>query len=189
MTVAVNETMQTLDLSVPLDKLPKWVYGLSVLLIVLPLLPFVLIYGLPYLFEQASNLLLLPLFMVLVLLHEAFHAIGWKYAGGLKWSKFKFGFSWKGLAPYCHATAPMNIQGYRFGAALPGIVTGVVPLIIGTLIGDAMLTFASAIMISAAVGDIYVLWTLRAMPNHAQVIDHPSNAGCLVLLPEKASTL
>lgn len=186
MTAAVNEPMQTLDLSVPLDKLPKWVYGLSVLLIVLSLLPFVLVYGLSYLQDGIGSLLLLPLFIVLIVLHEAFHAIGWKYAGGLKWSKFKFGFSWKGLAPYCHATMPMNIQGYRFGAALPGIVTGVVPLVIGTIIGDAVLTFVSAVMISAAVGDIYVLWTLRDMPPHAQVIDHPKNAGCLVLLPQNA---
>lgn len=186
MTAAVNETMQTLDLSVPLDKLPLWVYGLSAALIVVPLLPFGLLYGAEYLLKNAANMLLLPIFIALVLLHEVCHAIGWKFAGGLRWSNFKFGFSWKGLAPYCHATVPMNVQGYRFGAALPGIVTGVVPLIIGTITADAGLTFVSAVMISAAVGDIYVLWTLRNIPPYAQVIDHPSNAGCLVLLPQNA---
>lgn len=189
MTPAASEKMQTLDLSVPLNKLPIWIYGLSVLLWLLPLVPFVWLYGMPYFLANASNLAVLPGFIVLVILHELFHAIGWKYAGGLKWSKFKFGFSWRGLAPYCHATAPMNIQGYRFGAALPGIVTGVVPLIIGTLLGDAALTFVSAVMISAAIGDIYVLWTLRNMPPYAQVIDHPNNAGCLVLLPDNAPAL
>lgn len=189
MTLSASENMKTMDLSVPLNKLPIWIYGLSVALWLLPMIPFVMLYGIPYFLSNAFNLIILPGFIVLVILHELFHAIGWKYAGGLKWSKFKFGFSWRGLAPYCHATAPMHVRAYRFGAALPGIVTGVVPLMIGTLMGDAPLTFVSAVMISAAIGDIYVLWTLRNVPDYAQVVDHPSNAGCLVLLPQNTPAM
>ncbi|MCU0513910.1 MAG: DUF3267 domain-containing protein [Anaerolineae bacterium] len=177
---------RTLDLSVPLHRLPAWVYGLSLVLLVVPLLPYVALYGLDRFLGGAFGAWQVPAALLLIVAHEAVHALGWKLAGGLAWRQFKFGVAWRALAPYCHATAPMPVAAYRLGAVLPLIVTGIVPALLALAAGDAGWTFLSAIMISAAVGDIFVLWTLRHIPAGAQVEDHPSQAGCVVHLEAAA---
>lgn len=176
--------MREVDYSLPFDKLPFWLTPLSIVMLLLPLLPFMIQRGFMAIFDETWDWWLLPLLILLILLHEVVHAIAWKLASGLPWSSFKFGFSWKGLAPYCHATAPMNLQAYRIGTVMPAILTGLLPLIIAYAINSAPLILIGGVMISAAVGDAFVLWTLRAAPQNAQVLDHPSQVGCLVYLPE-----
>lgn len=177
--------MREVDYSVPFDKLPVWLAPLSIVMLFVPLIPFVLQRGFAPLFNETWTWWLFPVLILLILAHEAVHAIGWKYASGLDWSQFKFGFSWKGLAPYCHATAPMLAQPYRIGGILPAIVTGVLPLLIGYMLNSAPLILIGGVMISAAVGDVFVLWTIRHLPKDAKVLDHPSQVGCIAWLPEQ----
>lgn len=171
-----------LDLSVPVHELPRWVWGLSLILLIVPLAPFVAVHGLLTLLYGLNTPWIVVGFFVLIVAHEAIHAIGWKVASGLPWTSFRFGFAWRGLAPYCHCKQPMNVVAYRIGGILPLIFTGILPWLIGLALADAALTFIGAMLIMGAVGDIYVLWSLRAVPSSAQVIDHESNAGCMVLL-------
>lgn len=172
----------------PLTALPRPLVPISLALLLLPLLPYGLLYGVDALLSGFNNfLVMLAAFIFLIIAHEAVHAIGWKFASGLPWSAFTFGVVWQALAPYCHATKPMQLRPYRIGAALPGIVTGVVPWLLGLLLQDPTLTIISAVMISAAVGDIYVLWTLRGLPAGTEVLDHPNQAGCIVYLPQDAT--
>lgn len=173
-----------LDLSVPVHELPRWVWGLSLLLLIIPAAPYVLVHGLPMFLYGIGTPWVLVGFAVLIVAHEAIHAIGWKLASGLPWSSFRFGFLWRGLAPYCHCKQPMNVMAYRIGGVLPLILTGIVPWLIGLALADPALIFVAAMLIMGAVGDIYVLWSLRAVPSSAQVIDHESNAGCMVLLAD-----
>lgn len=171
------------DVSVPLTQIASSGLGLSIGLFVLPLLPYWALYGFgPFWGEVfgANWLLLLGLTLVLIVAHEAVHAIGWKFAGQLDWSQLTFGFAWKTLSPYCHSKAPMTAQAYRIGALLPLILTGILPWVIGLVRADAALTFISAIMISAAIGDLMVVWIIRQVQPTALVLDHPSNAGCYV---------
>lgn len=181
---AASRPQKQLDLSVPVHELPRWVWTLCLILIFAPLIPFVLIHGLLALLNGMNPLGILVGFILLILLHEGIHALGWKLASGLPWSAFTFGFAWRALAPYCHAKQPMNVVAYRIGGILPLIFTGIVPWLIGLIQADATLTALGAMLIAGAVGDIYVLWSLRGVPSHAQVIDHESNAGCVVLLDE-----
>lgn len=171
------------DVSMPLTEIATNGLWLSLLLLAVPLVPYWLVYGFGPFWGAVSGagwLWILVWVLLLILAHEGVHAIGWKYAGGLQWSQLKFGFLWKTLSPYCHALAPMPAGAYRIGAVLPLIVTGILPWIIGLLRADAPLTFVSAIMISAAVGDLIVLWIIRDVNPATLVLDHPSNAGCYV---------
>lgn len=179
-----HHNKREVDLSVPVEKLPAWVWLLSVGLLIGSLIPYGVLYGVPDILGGLLNPLLLPLFVLLIVAHEVVHAIGWKVSSGLAWRDFKFGFLWKSLSPYCHAKKPMPVMAYRIGAALPGIVTGVLPLLVALLTGDGTLAVISAVMISAAVGDIYVLWSVRNVPDNAELIDHPSQAGCIALIPD-----
>jgi hypothetical protein len=182
MTAVPISSKKIQDLSVPIHQLPRWVFYLALVLMIVPLIPFVIQYGLLHLLYGIGSWWVLIGFAVMTVLHEATHAIGWKIASGLPWSSFTFGFAWRGLAPYCHSKQPMNATAYRIGGILPLIFTGILPWLIGMATGDPALTFVGTMLITGAVGDIYVLWSLRHTPASAQVMDHESNAGCVVLL-------
>src|SRR5690349_18802183 len=90
-----EKNMREVDYSLPFDKLPFWLAPLSIVLLLLPLLPLMIVEGIGALISQTWAWWLLPMMIVLILAHEAVHAIAWKLASGLDWSQFKFGFSWK----------------------------------------------------------------------------------------------
>lgn len=177
---------QARDVSVPIHRILPGLLLASFVLIVLVVLPYWYVWGV---FPVYDSLAILVPFAGLVLVHELVHALGWKIAGNLRWRDFKFGFSWRGLSPYCHAKVPMTARAYRFGAMLPGIVTGVVPVVIGTLLRDPALTFLGAVLIGGAIGDLYVLWIIRRVAPTERVMDHPSRAGCLVLRDDSAGVV
>jgi len=176
--------MREVDLSRPLNQLPFWVVPLSILMLILPLVPFMVLHGLHFTLSNLWSWWIVPGLLLGILLHEGVHALAWKYSSGLAWSQFTFGIKWEALAPYCHAKAPMSRNAYRIGALAPLIVTGILPLIVSYFNATAPLAFFSALMISAAIGDVFVLWMIRHVPPQAQLIDHPENAGCIMLLPE-----
>jgi len=117
---------------------------------------------------------------VAIAVHEGLHALAWMLAGGVKFNEIRFGFDVRNLAPYAHARTDMTARAYRVGVLTPGIVLGVIPCIVGIATGDGLLTLFGAIMLSAAIGDLYVYWIIREVPGDAQVRDHPSQAGCMV---------
>jgi hypothetical protein len=176
------------DVSIPLPEVMARVTILSLVLLVVPMLVYIVIYGFDEfwsgVFDNDNFLVWLIIFVVTIALavvaHEGIHAIGWKLFSGLGWDQIKFGIDRKTLSPYCHARAPMRASAYRIGAALPGILLGVVPIIVGLVGASAGWTAFGALLLSAAVGDALVLWVIRDVPADAWVLDHPSNAGCYV---------
>jgi hypothetical protein len=172
------------DVSIPITNLLPQAVVLSLVLLIVSGIPYLLIWGFPasWRFSLGEILLTFLALAVLVVAHEAIHAIGWMIFGGVPPSSIRFGVDAKTLSPYAHTSTPMKATGYRIGAALPGILTGIVPTIIGTVIGHGWLTFLGAFMVMGAVGDLLVLWAIRDVPGNARVLDHPSNAGCYVLL-------
>lgn len=174
---------RALDYTVELEALPRWVLWLGLLLTVVPLVPFAFLYSAQALIGNIHILGLILGFIVLIVAHELVHAIGWKFTSGLPWHRFSFGVLWRVLAPYCHAKDPMALTPYRIGAVLPLFMTGILPWLVGLFQADATLTIVGSLLISGAIGDIYVLWVLRDLPTSALVQDHPSRAGCIAYLP------
>ena len=64
--------------------------------------------------------------------------------------------------------------------ALPTLVLGVIPGLLGLLLGNFLLAFWAVIMLVSGSGDLAILWAIRPVPGDAIVRDHPSRAGCLV---------
>lgn len=174
---------RAVDYTVELEALPRWVLWMGLLLMIVPLVPFVFLHGMQALWGNINVLGLILGFIVLIVGHELVHAIGWKFTSGLPWGRFSFGVLWRVLAPYCHAKDPMALTPYRIGAVLPLFVTGILPWLVGLIQADATLTIVGALLISGAIGDIYVLWVLRDLSTRALVQDHPSRAGCIAYLP------
>ena len=165
-----------------------WANVIALLLLpaafILFLLPFLLLWGSR---QQVVSLdLLNAMGMLLALLlgivaHELLHAIGFVWLGKVAWSEVKFGFSWKGLAPYAHCRRPLPATAYRAATLLPGLVLGVLPGLIGVAIGSWWLVLWGIFMLIAAGGDLAVWWAIRSVPADALVLDHPTKAGCHVL--------
>ena len=132
------------------------------------------------------NLLQRPFLFILFIIigvfaHEYMHKIGWIIFGKMPSSSIEFGFQLKTLSPYAHATEPMEITAYRWGAALPCILLGIIPAIIGIILGNPIVLLYGGIFIFAAGGDLLILWITRFLKPGTRIEDHPTRAGCYVL--------
>jgi len=154
----------------------------------LPLLavgvPFLLIWGGSRLLFGGRELfhwyVFLPACVVGVVAHEVIHGISWAVLGGKPVSSIRFGVQWKALTPYAHCSEPMPASAYRWGAAMPAIVLGVIPALIGLATGNGGWAIFGILFLIAALGDCIVLWMIRDVPANVLVEDHPQRAGCYV---------
>ncbi len=172
------------DRSLPMGRLPLWVWVAMLLLTALPVALYALRVGDGTVLDVGISGLLWTL--VLIIAHEGVHAVAWKGASRLPWSAFHFGVMWKTLSPYCHADRPVSVRAYRIGAAAPLFATGLLPWTVATVFELPGLAFAGAILIGAAAGDLYILWSLRDLRDGALIQDHASQVGCIVLYPSDA---
>lgn len=116
-----------------------------------------------------------------VLVHELIHGVTWAIFGRKPWSSIKFGFQTRTLTPYCHINEPIEVNAYRIGAFMPGLVVGILPYVYSLTTGDPNWFWFSLIHTSAAGGDWLVLWLIRNVKKGSLVEDHPSQAGCYVI--------
>jgi hypothetical protein len=116
-----------------------------------------------------------------VLLHEWLHGLAWMFAGGLEHDAIKYGFKLSALAPYAHCKVAVRARAYRFGVVAPGLILGLLPYIVGLIIGEAVLIWFGFIFTLAAGGDFLMLWIIRDIPANCRVEDHPERVGCKVI--------
>lgn len=115
-----------------------------------------------------------------IVLHELIHGITWALFLKDGFKSIKFGIIREYLTPYCHSKGPMKIKHYLLGAIMPAIVLGIVPAVLGVILGNLWLTIFGVVFTTAAIGDFMVINFLKNenMNHYAQ--DHPSEAGCYV---------
>ncbi len=118
----------------------------------------------------------LALLLPAIPLHEAIHAAVARYFG----AEARFGFDRRTWTPYVHVQTPLRVWQYRWQAAAPTLLLGVLPLALGWLTGGPILYFFGLIMCLSGLGDGIVLWLLRAAPADFWALDHPSRVGCQV---------
>lgn len=124
------------------------------------------------------------LFLAVVLgivFHELIHGISWVIAGRKPFSAIKFGFQWKTFTPYAHLKEPVEVNAYRIGTFMPGLILGILTYVLSLLLGSGDLLWFSLIHTTAAGGDWLILWLIRGVRAGSLVEDHPTNAGCYVL--------
>jgi hypothetical protein len=123
----------------------------------------------------------LPVLIIGVFVHEAIHAIGWSLASGRPLRAIAMGFQLRSLSPYAHPRDPMQARAYRIGAAMPGLVLGILPAVVAIGFGWPVLLVFGLLFTIAAGGDALVLWLIRGVPGEKSVADHPTRAGCVVI--------
>jgi len=126
-------------------------------------------------------LLFLGIVVAGIILHELLHGITWMIAGGKKFSDIKFGYNVRAFAPYAHCRKPLDIRAYRAGAAMPGILLGILPYLVSLATGNGWLLLFGFIFSVMATGDAIILWVTKEIDAGTLVKDHPSKAGCRVI--------
>lgn len=129
-------------------------------------------------FGSSEMLLLLVVFIVGIVVHELIHGITWILATHKGFSHLSFGVI--KMSPYCHIDVPMPKRQYVAGALMPLLLLGVLPTLVALAIGNFFWLLVGIIFITAAAGDIMIVWAIRKEPATVLVYDHPSEAGCYV---------
>jgi hypothetical protein len=132
-------------------------------------------------FIKQTYLQIILFVIVSVPIHELIHAIGFRFFGNIPWSKIKFGFAVKLLAPYAHPTVPINKIPYAWAGALPGLVLGVIPLITGLIIRSMLLSYLGMIAMVMAGGDVFTLWKLRFAPKDSYILENQEQDGFTIM--------
>lgn len=162
--------------------------GVANLVAAILTVPVILVFAVPHavlhgemLLDMSTTTLFLSVvaIVIAIVVHEGLHGIGYKLAGA-SWDEIEYGV--KSFSPYAHCKVPLRVNGYRVAVALPGLALGILPGLVGILLGSAALTFFGAFMTSGALGDAMILWLLRDAPKNARVLDHPSKVGCKLVI-------
>lgn len=134
-------------------------------------------------FSAAGPALLLPVFFVLIVLHELVHGITWSCFTQNRMKDIKFGVMWKYLTPYCKCRKPLKKGQYITGALMPAIVLGILPAIASIIAGSLFVFALAELMIMSGGGDfLIVAKTLRYRAQSRDTLfrDHPYEAGLVM---------
>lgn len=120
---------------------------------------------------------------VLVVLHELIHGLSWSLFTPRRFGDIEFGFMKQYLTPYCTCLTPLTKGQYIFGALMPLVLLGILPMATGILMGSMPVLFMGIIMTVSAAGDIMIVWCLLTYRSQAETVvymDHPTQAGGVI---------
>ena len=130
-----------------------------------------------------NPILFLVLLFALIVVHELIHGLSWSLFAEHHWKDIEFGFMKQYLTPYCTCGVPLKKGAYIFGALMPLILLGILPMIAGILTGSFGLLLLGIIMADSAAGDIMIVWKILRYRSEAETIvyiDHPTQAGGVI---------
>lgn len=130
-----------------------------------------------------GTLLLFLLFFVLIVVHELIHGLSWAIFTEHHWKDISFGFMKQYLTPYCSCAVPLKKGQYIFGALMPLLVLGLVPMLVGILTGSLLTLLLGVMLADGAAGDILIVWKIlryRSAAKEVVYIDHPTQAGGVI---------
>ena len=121
--------------------------------------------------------------VVLIVVHELIHGISWSLFAEHHWKDIEFGFMKQYLTPYCTCCVPLSRNQYIFGALMPLVLLGILPMIGGIVAGSMSALLMGIIMTSSAAGDILIAWKVlryRSKAENITYMDHPTQAGGVI---------
>jgi len=166
--------------------------NLIALLLIIPLtaiilIPFILIWDYET-FKAGKEIFYDYFFLYLlggIVLHELLHGLTWGYFASNGMKSIEFGVKWQFLTPYCHCKEPLKVKHYKIGCAMPLIVMGIIPSIIGLVIGHGGILSFGIFFTWTAGGDMIALYMLRKLDNQMYISDHPKKMGFIREIKEK----
>lgn len=129
------------------------------------------------------SILLLPILLALIVLHELIHGLVWGFFAGNHFDSIDFGVIWKALTPYCTCSEPMKKWQYILGGAMPTLVLGGGTAVIAVVTGQFLLFFLAELMIFSGGGDFLIILKIllyRSSGKDTVFYDHPYECGVVV---------
>lgn len=124
-------------------------------------------------FSAWSILLFFVGYIVLIVLHEIFHLIGFMVFGKAKYKDLNYGLNLKLGVAYATTTKPLRNDAMKKALLLPFWTTAVIPSIIGFAYDSFLFVILGAFLIAGAIGDFFMYKELRKFPKDALVKDDP----------------
>jgi len=127
-------------------------------------------------------IIMLPIILVLIVVHELVHGITWRFLVQDKKS-IEFGFTPQRMTPYCTCSEPLSRSKYVLGGIMPFLVLGVLLTVIAIFTGSKFLLTLASLNVFGAGGDLTVLIKLFLYKSSAKemvILDHPTDCGCLI---------
>lgn len=127
-------------------------------------------------------------YLLLIVLHEFFHLLGFRVFSKVPWRKMKVGVNLKlGIA---YATTPvfMTNREIRKSLLLPFWMTGVLPALLGLYLDNNLVIALAALLIGGASGDFSMYRQLKKLPDHWLIQDHPTAPKLNIFNPDELNT-
>ena len=121
--------------------------------------------------------------LTFIVLHELIHGLSWSLFCPNGFKDIQFGVMKQYLTPYCTCLVPLSKGAYIFGALMPLVILGIVPMIAGIVTGDWSVELMGIIMADSAAGDIMIVRDIlryRSTAEEVVYIDHPTQAGGVI---------
>ena len=128
-------------------------------------------------------------YILLIILHELFHLLGFRVFGDVPWKKMIVGVNLKMGIAYATTDQLMTNRAIRKALLLPFWTTGILPAFIGLYIGSGLLVSLSALLIGGAAGDFAMYKELKELPDDWVVKDDPELPKLYVYSPDKGMEL
>ena len=116
-------------------------------------------------------------FIIGIVIHELVHGIFFAKYATKGFKSVKFGVLWKMLTPYAHCKEPLQIKHYIIALLAPLVLVGILPAILGIVLGNPGLLLFGIIFSGSAAGDIMIYNLIKKENPEDYVQDHPSEAG------------
>ena len=129
------------------------------------------------------SILLLPILLVLIVLHELIHGLVWGCFAKNHFHSIEFGVIWKALTPYCTCSEPMKKWQYMLGGAMPTLILGAGTAVIAVATSQLLLFYIAELMIFSGGGDFLIILKIllyRTGRKETVYYDHPYECGVVV---------
>ncbi|MEK8200352.1 MULTISPECIES: DUF3267 domain-containing protein [unclassified Lysinibacillus] len=120
-----------------------------------------------------GTVLFVILYIIFIVLHEAFHLIGFMIFGKVPLKALKYGINLELGVAYATTVQPLSNQAMKKALLLPFWTTGVLPTIAGFYFNSTVLIIVGAFLMAGAIGDFAMYKELRKYPKQALVRDDP----------------
>lgn len=118
-------------------------------------------------------IMIIAIFIVGLAMHEGIHAVSAMIFGKCSIKDIKFGVNFVQGMLYCHIEKPITAKIYKLMLLLPAIITGLIPLIIVTFLGNIFLVIVFCMLLCGASADIIMFMSLNKLDNSTLIMDHP----------------
>lgn len=112
-------------------------------------------------------------YIILIILHEISHLIGFMVFANVPFRSLEFGFNLKLGIAYATTNELVQSKSMKRVLILPFWVTGALPTLIGLVFNNSILVLLGAWLIAGATGDFAMYKELRKVSNDAWIKDDP----------------